>query len=292
MAEASLSKALEAVLEEISRVASWLWERGWAEANAGNVSIEVTDLLAGCNLEAADLGPEGAETGGVGSLAAVSSLVTDHDRPLAGRWLLVSAAGSRFRDLARRPHENLVLLRLQPTAWRSIPLARLFAAGSGANRLRPTSELPTHLAVHAALRAANSPYRAVLHTHPTHLVALTHAPEVDGSERLNDLLWSMLPEVKVALPEGAHLVPYLLPGSDELAHATAEGVASHRVILWAMHGCLAVESSLADAFDLVDILEKAAHTYLVCRAAGFRPTGLSESDLQALASLAARWRED
>jgi rhamnulose-1-phosphate aldolase len=38
----------------------------------------------------------------------------------------------------------------------------------------PTSELPSHLAVHNYLLEKGSPYRASLHTHPIELIAMTH----------------------------------------------------------------------------------------------------------------------
>ena len=34
------------ILHDVREVSGYLWERGWAERNAGNLSIDVTELVA------------------------------------------------------------------------------------------------------------------------------------------------------------------------------------------------------------------------------------------------------
>ena len=41
----SLNAELQKLVQDIGEVGHYLWERGWAEKNAGNISIEVTDLI-------------------------------------------------------------------------------------------------------------------------------------------------------------------------------------------------------------------------------------------------------
>ena len=38
--------ALMAEIERIAEVAGYLWTRGWAERNGGNISVNVTTLLS------------------------------------------------------------------------------------------------------------------------------------------------------------------------------------------------------------------------------------------------------
>ena len=45
MLEISLSKELQDVIDEIADVSGYMWERGWAERNAGNFTVDVTNLL-------------------------------------------------------------------------------------------------------------------------------------------------------------------------------------------------------------------------------------------------------
>ncbi len=358
MAAVDLAGALGGLLEEIAEVAGWLWERGWAEANAGNLSIDVTEELgpaaaalshqatvgrrpergwrpasAGHGPSAVEApedsgsaaasmsGPPVASASQAGSVrdaglspppSAVVSAAPYGPR-LAGRWLIVSAAGARCRELARQPTRHLVLFQPVVGGWQCWPVLVWlpeFAAGAGeAGRspgcagpgrpvgepderqaeplamaqleLRPTSELATHLMIHSALREADSAYRAVLHSHPTHLVALSQASRFAAADRMTAVLCSMLPELKLVLPEGVALVPYLAPGSDELARTTAQALGRQRVAVWARHGCVAVASDLRGAFDLVDVVEKAAHMYFLCRSAGIQPIGPGQADASA-----------
>ena len=39
------SPAVRNVLAEMAEVAQYLWERGWAEKNAGNISLNITGLV-------------------------------------------------------------------------------------------------------------------------------------------------------------------------------------------------------------------------------------------------------
>jgi rhamnulose-1-phosphate aldolase len=182
----------------------------------------------------------------------------------------------------RAPRESLLLVHVLET------LDGVRVLWPDGSELRPTSELAAHLHVHARMRARNQPFRALLHTHPTQLIALSHAPGIGRSpDRISRILWSMVPEVKVLLPEGAAVVPYALPGGEALATATADALVERRLVLWEKHGCVAIERSVTEAFDLVDTLEKAAGVYLLCRAAGYEPEGLDPDALDGLAALAS-----
>jgi len=251
--------ALERAVAQAAEVAGYLWERGWAERNAGNFSVDVTGDLPAW-LPPVDAYPAGASP-----------------RPfpeLAGRALWVSATGSRMREVARAPQQWCGVIRIASDG-------ATFGVAWGPPGFRPTSELPTHLAVHAALRRAGSPARAVLHSHPTELIAITHLPALT-EERLNRLLWSMTPETVVLAPTGVALLPYLPPGSAEMGDATARAITRHPLVLWEKHGATVAGDDLVEAFDLLDAVNKSAALHLACRTAGFQPRGLSEQQVAAL----------
>jgi rhamnulose-1-phosphate aldolase len=251
--------ALEGAVGQTAEVAGHLWASGWAERNAGNLSVDVSGDLPSW-IPASEPYPVG------------SSPVPYPE--LAGRALWITATGSRMRDVARAPHEHCGIIRVASDG-------AAFGLAWGPPSFRPTSELATHLAVHAALRRSGSGARAVLHSHPTELIALTHLPALT-EERLNRLLWSMTPETVVLVPDGVALVPYLAPGSADVGSATARAVQRHSVVLWEKHGATAVGADLLDAFDLLDAVNKSAKLYLACRTAGFQPRGLSEQQIAAL----------
>jgi rhamnulose-1-phosphate aldolase len=252
--------ALWKVLTGVADVAGLLWEKGWAEGNAGNLSFDVTDVVAA------------AEADGGGATVAFGTRFPE----LAGRRLLVTAAGSRMRDLAREPDGGSGILQVREDG------AGYSIAWSGADGFVPTSELPSHLAIHAALRRRSTPHRAVVHTHPVELLALSHDPRLADAAVLDRTLRAMHPEMVVVLPAGIGVVPYVLPGTTAQGLAAGAAMEGHDVALWVRHGAVAVGSDLAAAFDLLDAANTAARLLLLCRGAGFEPAGLSEAEIEAL----------
>ena len=146
----------------------------------------------------------------------------------------------------------------------------------------PTSELPSHLAMHNFLRAQGRNNRVVLHTHPTDLIGLSHCAPFLDSEYLTRTLWAMIPECRVIVPRGVGIIPYEVPGSIELAKATIAQLDRHDVVLWEKHGILAVGEDLIECFDAIDTLSKSAQIYLNARQAGYEPQGLSDQQLEDL----------
>lgn len=256
--------ALEPVIEDMIEVANYLWERGWAERNAGNLSVDVTEIISGC-----DIGREGE-----------SLRKLEYTYPhLAGRSYMVTGSRHRFRDIGKDVPHNVCILRVEEDGAGF----RLIWGGEAGPEFRPTSEFPTHLRLHEDLRANGAPENVVLHTHPTELIALTHMPEYRDEAALNQALWSIHPEVKVNLPKGVGFVPYDVPGSEALAVATSECFSrGYALVLWEVHGCVARATNILDAFDLIDIATKAAKVLLMCRSADHKPTGLSAEQLDEL----------
>jgi rhamnulose-1-phosphate aldolase len=253
--------AFRRVLEGAAKVARLLWERGWAERNAGNLSCDVTGIFPAGRVPVASITP----------LEAVFP-------ELAGRCVLVTGAGSRMRDVARQPADWCGVLRLSDDggAYGVQPL------GDEGTGFVPTSELPSHLAIHAALRRRGAAPQAVVHTHPTELLALSLEPGSGDEGRFNRLLWSLHPEAVVVVPSGVAVVPYMMPGTVEQGIAAGRAMETHDVALWRKHGAVAVGEDFGAAFDLLDTVNKAARLYLLCRSAGIVPEGLSDAQVEEL----------
>ena len=93
--------------------------------------------------------------------------------------------------------------------------------------IQPTSELPSHLLMHNFLRAKGRDNRVVLHTHPTDIIGMTHCKPFLDSEKITRTLWSMIPECRIIVPKGVGIVPYEIPGTLALAHATIRQLEEH-----------------------------------------------------------------
>ena len=97
------------------------------------------------------------------------------------------------------------------------------------------------------------------------------------------MLWSMIPETRAFCPRGLGIVPYMLPSSRELATATIRVIEEdYDVVMWEKHGVFAVDTDIMDAFDQVDVLNKAAQIYIAARNMGFEPDGMTDAQMHEL----------
>jgi len=249
--------SLKTVNAEMASVSEYLWDKGWAERNAGNMSVNVTQLLP----DHKDLVNE--------SCHQLDTAYPD----LEGQLLLLSGTGTRMRDLAKDPEKNICMIKIGAGG------TNYFMNNGKNNSLLPTSELPTHLAIHQKLLRDGRKENAILHAHVKELIALTQISEFTNANAINKLLWGMHPETLLFIPDGAGLVRYTLPGTKEIADKTLKMLEKHKVIIWEKHGCLAVGENVFEAFDQIDILAKSANIFFLCRNAGYYPEGMKEEDL-------------
>ena len=248
-------------VDQVAEVAGYLWQKGWAERNGGNITINITDNVD----DAMRALPALTEPRPIGK-------TLPH---LEGCWFYCKGTGRRMRDLARDPMANGSIIRILPDCAHYEIVADALVA--------PTSELPSHLAVHDYLLAKGSPYRASLHTHPIELVALSHSWKWLEKDAATRMLWSMIPETKAFCPRGLGIVPYMMPSSIELAEATIRALdEDYDVVLWEKHGVFAVDTDILNAFDQVDVLTKAAQIYLAARNMGFEPEGMTDAQMREL----------
>ena len=251
---------LSAEVEKIAEVAGYLWQNGWAERNGGNITVNVTEFA---DDEMKQM-PAISEVKQIGvTLPALKDC-----------YFYCKGTGKRMRDLARRPMDNGSVIRILDDCASYVIIAD--------NAVMPTSELPSHLTVHAHLIETGSSYKATVHTHPIELVAMSHNRKFLGKDVLTNILWSMIPETKAFCPLGLGVVPYELPGSNSLADATLKELEDYDVVLWEKHGVFAKGLDVMDAFDQIDVLSKSAKIYIDSRCMGFEPEGMSQEQLQEM----------
>ena len=253
---------LAAEVEKVAEVAGYLWQKGWAERNGGNITINITD----CVDDEIRTMPAISEVYPIGTVLP----------NLKGCYFYCKGTNMRMRDLARRPMENGSIIRILDDCASYVIIAD--------NVVKPTSELPSHLSVHNYLIGIGSPYKASLHTHPIELVAMSHNPKYLTKDVATKLLWSMIPETKAFCPRGLGIVPYKLPGSVELADATIAELADYDVVMWEKHGVFAVDTDIMQAFHQIDVLNKSALIYIASKNMGFERAGMSEEQMREMSA--------
>lgn len=252
--------ALAKQVAEVAEVAGYLWQKGWAERNGGNITINITDVVTD-------------EIRGMKAISDKMQIGTTLPH-LKGCYFFCKGTNKRMRDLSRWPMENGSVIRICDDCASYEIIADQV--------VRPTSELPAHLSMHNYLIGSGSNYKAAMHTHPIDLVAMTHNPAFLEKDVLTKLLWSMIPETRAFCPRGLGIIPYKLPSSIELAEATVKELADYDVVMWEKHGVCAVGENVMEAFDMVDTLSKSAQIYLTAKSMGFEPTGMADELMEEL----------
>jgi rhamnulose-1-phosphate aldolase len=247
-------------VEEVAEVAGYLWQKGWAERNGGNITVNITDVV---DDEIRQMQP-------ISDLTPIGRTLPH----LKGCYFFCKGTNKRMRDLARKPMENGSVIRITDDCSHYVIIAD--------EPVKPTSELASHLSMHNYLIGKGSSYKAALHTHPIDLIAMTHNPAFLKKDVLTNLLWSMIPETRAFCPRGLGIIPYRLPSSFALADATIEALAEYDVVMWEKHGVCAVGENVMEAFDMVDTLSKSAQIYLTAKSMGFTPEGMSAEQMDEL----------
>ena len=203
------------------------------------------------------------------SLPAISEVIQIGTQlpALKGCYFYCKGTGKRMRDLARWPMDNGSIIRILDDCASYVIVAD--------NAVMPTSELPSHLSVHARQIEKGSAYKATVHTHPIELISMSHNKAFMGKDVLSTLLWSMIPETKAFCPLGLGIVPYTLPGSLELANRTLKELEEYDVVMWVF----AKGIDVMDAFDQIDVLSKSAKIYINAKCMGFEPDGMSQEEM-------------
>lgn len=250
--------------DELRSVAKTIVRKGWGEATAGNLSVNVTNYF---NLNESDVMNNGV----------IHTLPQKYPH-LAGEVLMISLSGSRMRTMIEEPASALCFIVLNEggSRYRLIPDKPEIVSPA------PTSELPSHLAVQDLLKKTGSRDKVLLHTHMTEAIALTHLPGYCSERQINRRLWEMQPEMMTFLPQGVGFVPYQMPGSEVIGTATAEQLTHHKAVLWEKHGCLTTGSTLQEALDRQEMIAKSIEILFFCLNAGVEPEGLSEYQIAEL----------
>jgi autoinducer 2 (AI-2) kinase len=131
----------------------------------------------------------------------------------------------------------------------------------------PSSESRMHCLVYQARPEA----RAVIHAHAPHATILVDAEIPFVPISTEAAFFADLPRV-----------PFLMPGSEELARAVAAAMERGWAVLMKNHGLLVAGRSLRRAADMVEIIDRTAEIILGCHAVGRTPPALPDDVVRRL----------
>ncbi len=211
---------------------------GWHERNGGNLSYRIKDM------ELEQIKDELCQT------SAWNPIGTEVPE-LGGEYFLVTGSGKFFRNVKSDPETNICIIELDEKGNNYRIVWGLKDGG------RPTSELPSHLMNLEVCKKRNEKIRVVYHCHPTNMIALTYVLPLDEKVFTREI-WEMATECPIVFPEGIGVIPWMVPGSREIAVATSEVMKEKDVAVWAHHGCFACGEDFDLTFGLMHTVEKAA----------------------------------
>lgn len=226
------------LIDKIKDIADRIWQSGWAEANAGNLSINITDMISSLNLSESEVSSD------------TKQKISPQEQNKS--WYLVSRTGSRYREFAVSPKQCLVLICVDRNTEVFFPKAA-----------KATSEWISHLSIHQLFEKSGREEKVILHAHPKDIISLSHLPEY--GDELVEKLYQALPEMQIYLPQGFALTSFSPPGSCVLAEKSLAALQSAKVIVWQYHGLLCCGKDLDMAFDYLEIVTKAAAVYMQIR---------------------------
>lgn len=120
---------------------------------------------------------------------------------------------------------------------------------------RPSSEIFLHLACYDK----RDDIGAVIHSHPVFATALGIA-----KGDLKPITYELAANIKSNIAR----IGYIKAGTSSLGNAVGKAVRTHNAVLLKNHGLLTVGRDLDEAFMRTLALERAAVTYISCKAAG------------------------
>lgn len=229
-------------IKELGKMTSNMYRLGWDERNGGNISYllyeeDIKDYLDINNvIRTIPLGFDAKE--------------------IAGKYFLITATGSYFKNIEEDPENNLGIIRINNDG---INADLLWGYKDGG---RFTSETPAHLMSHIQRLSIDNQHRVVLHCHPLNIMAMSFIHPLSDRE-FTRTIWKMNNECIVVFPDGIGVLPWIVCGTTEIGRATAEKMKEYRIVVWPNHGIYGVGKTLDEAFGLVETVEKSAQIYML-----------------------------
>lgn len=249
-------------VQEMMKTTANLYRLGWDERNGGNISYLLDESQVTPFLD-------------INNVLREIPMIFDASA-LAGKYFIVTGSGKYFKNVQDSPADNIGIVRVSQDGKKVELLWGL------ENNAVPTSELPSHFMSHIARLEVDPENRIVMHCHATHLLAMTFTHEME-ERALTRTLWQMCTECLVVFPEGVSIIPWMVPGSNEIGVATAAKMKETRLVVWPQHGIYGAGRDMDETFGLIETAEKAAEVYTYVQAQGGVKQTLEDENLKLLA---------
>lgn len=159
-----------------------------------------------------------------------------------GDEILITASGVPLKEVNE---DNLVCVSLKN--------------GGYSGNICPSKETMMHVKCYIE----RPDIKAVLHVHSVYTVAISCMEEI--SEKKSVPVYTPGYGARVGI---LPVIPYIMPGSTQLAERVADVIKHRNMVLLENHGVVTVGDTLEQAFGLVDEIEENAKIYVVLNGQG------------------------
>ncbi|WP_407308872.1 rhamnulose-1-phosphate aldolase [Desulfosporosinus sp. SB140] len=229
-------------VREMMEVTRNMWVMGWDERNGGNISYILDEAEIKKYID-------------INNVKCTYPLQFPVGE-LAGKYFIVTGTGKYFKNVSLNPEENLGIIRVTKDG-NGIEILWGYADGC-----RPTSELAAHFMSHIERLKRDPQHRVIIHSHATNVLAMTFVHELD-EKSFTKTLWKMCTECLVVFPDGIGVIPWIVPGTNEIGRATADKMKDCRLVVWPQHGILGAGTTMDETFGLIETVEKAAKIFML-----------------------------
>lgn len=226
---------IEKKIKAMQEAAGVIYDHGWGEASAGNMSILIGDKT---------------DYKRSNKISLKKKLIH-----LRNKTILITASGTRMRQIysgIEIKMFSLITLDEKGEAYYCHPD---FSD-------RPSSEISAHLMIHNEFCKMKKSDTAIVHCHPDNMITLLRSQIFIDPEALNEMFSDILLEAEILVPRGAGIVEDMEPGSDLLANALCKEIIKRDIVILDKHGCFSYGKDLDRALDRIEFVEKAARIYL------------------------------
>lgn len=251
-------------IQEMIKTTSNLYRLGWDERNGGNISYLLTEEEVSSYLN-------------INKVIRTIPIKFDGTL-LAGRYFIITGSGKYFKNVQDNPADCLGIIRVTSDS-KAVDVLWGFE-----NNGVPTSELPSHFMSHISRLSVDPSHRVVMHCHATHLLAMTFTHEL-SEVSFTKTLWEMCTECIIVFPDGVGIIPWLIPGTNEIGEATAAKMKETRLVIWPHHGIYGAGTTMDETFGLIETAEKAAEVYTIVCSQGGKKQTITDQQLQDLAEV-------
>lgn len=229
-------------VNEMMEVTRNMWEMGWDERNGGNISylLKETEVEKYINIH-----------------DVKETIILEFPvKELIGKYFIVTGTGKYFKNVVTNPEENLGVIRITEDGE---AIEVLWGYQNGG---RPTSELAAHFMSHIERLKKDPDHCVIMHAHATNVLAMTFVHDLD-EHVFTKTLWQMCTECLVVFPDGVGIVPWIVPGTNEIGQKTADKMKDCRLVVWPQHGIFGAGTTMDETFGLIETVEKAAQIYML-----------------------------